>query len=206
MKATTYKPQSGSEKSEVRKQHLLDAATECFRQHGIQGSSIAMICQTAGMSPGHVYYYFRSKEAIVEAIAVRDENDTAELMDQLEQGSTDDLVTRLTRLIPAVVQRNSDPAYAGLVIALTAEAVRNPMVAEILRRSDEALHTRFLKIADRVGGPANMDPATLRLRIGMIATIFTGLVFRSILEPRRDQAAIVQLVNEQVRLLLGGQP
>lgn len=206
MNATTYKPQSRSEKSELRKQHLLDAATDCFRQYGVHGSSIAMICQAAGMSPGHIYYYFSNKEAIVQAIAERDENDIAEMIQQLEQDSTEDLVTRLIRQVPAIVERNSDPAYVGLVIALVAEAVRNPAVAQILQRTDEAVQTRMLKTIERVGGPLRMHPTALKLRVRMIATLFNGLALRSIVEPRRDQAAISQLISEQIHLLLGSRP
>ena len=44
------------DKSEARREQVLNAAAECFRQGGFHGTSIAQICKRAKMSPGHVYH------------------------------------------------------------------------------------------------------------------------------------------------------
>ncbi|VFR21651.1 Transcriptional regulator, TetR family [plant metagenome] len=193
-----------SDKGELRRQQVLDAATECFRREGFHGSSIARISQAAAMSPGHIYHYFANKEAIVEAIAEREEHDMAELVRQMEQDQEGgDLVARLTRHTAEAVERNSNPDHVGLMLELAAEAARNPAVARILQRTDRAIDTRFLDMARHVGIPAGMDEVELRLRMGMIAAMFQGLAMRSRVDPERDRAATVRLADEMIRSLFG---
>lgn len=201
-----------SDKGELRRQQILDAATECFRQQGFHGSSIATICRAAGMSPGHLYHYFASKEAMVEAIAAREENDMAELVRQLEQDAEGgDLVARMTRRTAEMVDRNSDPARVGLMLELAAEAARNPAIAEILRRADRAVEARFVDMARRVGIPAGLDERALLQRMDMIAALFSGQGLRSVVAvervaAERDRAATIEHINAVIRLLLGGTP
>lgn len=57
------------EQHEGKRQEILAAAHRCFLRNGLQGASISMICKEAGMSPGHLYHYFPSKEAIIEQMA-----------------------------------------------------------------------------------------------------------------------------------------
>jgi TetR/AcrR family transcriptional repressor of uid operon len=203
MNATT-RSRPESDKGAQRRQQVLDAATECFRREGFHGSSIARISQAAGMSPGHIYHYFANKEAIVEAIAEREEHDMAELVRKLEQDHRGgDLVARLTRHTAETVDRNSDPAHVGLMLELGAEAARNPAVAKILRCTDQAIAAQFLDLAARVGVPAGLDDAELRLRMEMIATLFQGLALRSLVDPERDRPAAVRMVDDLIRFLLG---
>ncbi|VFR31094.1 Transcriptional regulator, TetR family [plant metagenome] len=161
MSATKLHPES--EKGELRRQQVLDAATECFRREGFHGSSIARISQTADMSPGHIYHYFVNKEAIVEAIAEREELDMAELIRRTEQDQeSGDLVTRLIRRTPEAVERNSNPDNVGLMLE-----------------------------------------TELRLRMSMVAVLFPNLAIRSLVEPERDRAATVRIVNEIIHFMFG---
>src|SRR5882724_11702601 len=60
--------QTRLERSEARRQQVLDAAIERFRRHGFHAASMQEISAAAGMSVGHIYHYFENKEAIVAAI------------------------------------------------------------------------------------------------------------------------------------------
>lgn len=55
------------EKREV----ILEAALEVFSAHGFRGATIDQIAEAAGMSKPNLLYYFRSKEAIHEALIER---------------------------------------------------------------------------------------------------------------------------------------
>jgi len=196
-----------SDKGELRRQQVLDAATACFRQEGIHGSSIARISQAAGMSPGHIYHYFANKEAIVEAIAEREEHDMADLVRRIAQDEEGgDLVARLCRHIPESVDRNSDPAYVGMILELGAEAARNQAVADILRRSDQAISTQFHDMIESVGAPAWLDEAELKLRMEMIAAVLQGLAMRSLINPDRNRATTARFVEAIIRSLLEERP
>ncbi|MDP9928166.1 TetR/AcrR family transcriptional regulator [Variovorax paradoxus] len=196
-------PPSSPGRNELRRNQVLDAAAECFRREGVHGSSTATICQVA-ISPARLYQYFSSKEAMVEAIAEREESDMAELVRRMEQDSGGgNLAARLTRRTQEMVERNSDPDSVGLMLELAAEAARNPTLAKILQRTDRAVKKRFLDMARRIGLPEGLDESTLVKRMNMIAALLSGLALRSYVELRRDRAAIVDMTNEHVRLLIG---
>lgn len=51
------------------RERILDVAMELFGRQGVKGTSVAQIEAAAGLSPGSggIYYYFRSKDALLEA-------------------------------------------------------------------------------------------------------------------------------------------
>lgn len=54
--------------SQTRRALVLDAARAVFEEHGIEGASIREIAKRAGYTPGAIYSYFDSKEAIYGAL------------------------------------------------------------------------------------------------------------------------------------------
>ena len=56
---------------EVRKNELVDAAEELFKEKGYSRTSIADIVNKVGVAHGLFYYYFDSKEDIIDAIVQR---------------------------------------------------------------------------------------------------------------------------------------
>lgn len=53
---------------EERKQEILETALGLFEEKGIQKTSMNDIAETMGVAKGLIYYYFRSKEELVEAV------------------------------------------------------------------------------------------------------------------------------------------
>ena len=59
------------DRAEKQRGRILDAAQQCFIEHGFHGASMANIADTAGMSAGLIYRYFENKSAIILAIVQR---------------------------------------------------------------------------------------------------------------------------------------
>src|SRR5438105_158895 len=60
-----------------RRSEILAAAQRCFVRSGFHGASMQEICAEAAMSPGNLYRYFPSKEALIAGIAERDRAEVA---------------------------------------------------------------------------------------------------------------------------------
>src|ERR1700730_2274441 len=60
-----------------RRAEILAAAQRCFVRSGFHRASMQEICAEAGMSPGNLYRYFPSKEALIAGIAERDRAEVA---------------------------------------------------------------------------------------------------------------------------------
>lgn len=57
--------------AEERKNEILDAASELFGQKGFDGTSTADILEKVGIARGTLYYHFKSKEDIMDALIAR---------------------------------------------------------------------------------------------------------------------------------------
>ena len=58
----------GTLKGEALRSAILDAAATLFIERGTGGTSIQDIAETLGLSRTAVYYYFKSKDAILRAL------------------------------------------------------------------------------------------------------------------------------------------
>jgi len=54
-------------KGERTKQRIVEAALELFREHGYEATTMRMVAEAAGVSLGNAYYYFKSKDLLLQA-------------------------------------------------------------------------------------------------------------------------------------------
>ena len=108
------------EKFEARKQQILDAAITCFTRKGFHGTSTAEICAEAGMSPGNLFHYYPTKQAIIAAIVEQDRRETAAYFAQIDKSQ--DLFGEILKFMDIVLELAADPAYSSLALEIAAEA------------------------------------------------------------------------------------
>ncbi|MBK1615923.1 TetR family transcriptional regulator [Rubrivivax gelatinosus] len=59
------------EEAEATRSRILDAAESEFQDHGVSGTSLEDIARTAGVTRGAIYWHFRDKGALFEAMMDR---------------------------------------------------------------------------------------------------------------------------------------
>jgi len=64
-------PVTKTRKSEATRAHILNAALALFLERGFQETTMRAVAERAGVSLGNAYYYFESKEHLVQAIYAR---------------------------------------------------------------------------------------------------------------------------------------
>lgn len=60
-----------SKEAEERKNQILDVSNRLFNEKGYDNTSVADIIREVGIAKGTLYYYFKSKEEIMDAIVER---------------------------------------------------------------------------------------------------------------------------------------
>jgi len=60
-----------TDKAERTRAHILETAMKLLREHGYDGTTMRAISEAGGLSLGSTYYYFRSKEQLVQAFYAR---------------------------------------------------------------------------------------------------------------------------------------
>ncbi|OGB28813.1 MAG: hypothetical protein A3F78_07290 [Burkholderiales bacterium RIFCSPLOWO2_12_FULL_61_40] len=114
------------ERQQSKRQHILDAAVRCFIRSGFHQTRTAEICREAHMSPGNLFHYFDSKEAIIAAVVVEGPNELGALLERAS--SAPDLFAALLEAIDQQLALLTQSAYTRLSLEAIAEAVRNPAV------------------------------------------------------------------------------
>ncbi len=192
------------ERTEARRQQVLEAAVTCFRKEGFRGASMADISATAGMSPGHIYHYFKNKEAIVEAIVDLDKQRVLEHIHDLK-GQPNILDALIAGLDCRLNECQVD--CAAFLLEIFAEATRNPIVGDLIRDRNAILDQHLqeaLVIGQRQGSVAT--DIDLENITGLIAAMLYGLDLRMALRPDADRAGMALLQRQfLLRMLLPAQ-
>ncbi|MDE1146914.1 MAG: TetR/AcrR family transcriptional regulator [Azospirillaceae bacterium] len=157
-------------KQEEKRQEILAAAGRCFSRDGFRGASIAGICVEAGISPGHLYYYFENKEAIVAAMTNIAMGQAVSRFTALMEGP--DTIAALMSVVEAAWQRYK-PEHRSVLLDVMAEAGRNPAIAATLQTHSRSLHDLVAGLLRAGQGRGQVDPG---LDTDMAARLVMGLV------------------------------
>ena len=195
-------PATDPSRAEARRQQILSAAAQCFREHGFHAASISRISRLAGMSAGHIYHYFENKEAIIAAIVEQDLESLLQMTAEL-RAACDVRQALIARAAQGVIEQ-LDPLTAGLKLEIVAEAARNPRVAEIVRNADTASRKSLgetIRIVRQRAGHQD-DELAIAGMIEMVATLFEGLLLRTIRNPDLDRGRVAQRIQLAINDLL----
>lgn len=134
---------------------ILEAAKSCFLRAGFQGASMQHICAEAGMSPGALYRYFPSKEAIIAAIVEADRRSDAEILGSMGTGATE---VGVVKAALAYIRHVHETGSAPLSLEIRAEAMRNCAVREASVRCMESAAAMFGERLGRAAARGEIDP------------------------------------------------
>jgi TetR/AcrR family transcriptional regulator, repressor for uid operon len=186
-------------RAQVRRQQILDAAAACFVREGFHGSSIAKISKAAGMSPGHIYHFFESKEAIIAALVQRKLERSLEVVLHFE--SADDLFQAMIDRVEMGLDEKTDLDTAALEMEILAEAARNPTVAAIVRNADAAKRARLRSLYIAARQARGLEVADDAAAAEVLMALFEGLSARAISHPDLDKTALLPLLRIALRTL-----
>ncbi|MBA6408612.1 TetR/AcrR family transcriptional regulator [Pseudoalteromonas sp. 5Ae-yellow] len=186
----------------ARREQILSAAAECFRRKGYHGAGMAEISKTAGMSAGHIYNYFESKEAIIESIIEKDMEEMFSIFQKFEDHPGDVLAALLDGLNIGV-QRHMDTGSCVIDLDMMAEAGRNIKVATLLRETDIQARGRMRQLlASERSALKDIDELELESRINVIFSMMAGLLLRKLLYPELTEETVLIALRPAMKTLL----
>jgi DNA-binding transcriptional regulator YbjK len=162
-----------------RRRDLCDAAIQLLADDGAKGLSHLKVDRRAGVPDGTTSFYFRTRSALLRAVAERlAELDLADLQ-SVADGS--DSRSSPSRLSQVVIQAASEPQLyrTKARYELTMQAARDPGLAAILERATDGftrLHREILvQLMPRV---AELEPAVVEDLSNVTLTFINGLLLR----------------------------
>jgi AcrR family transcriptional regulator len=185
-----------------RRDEILEAARRCFARMGFHQASMQQICLEAGMSPGNLYRYFPSKEALIAGIAERDRAEVgAELVQA--QNATDFFGTLEALAQRHFVDRSMDDV--GLCLEMVAESRRNPTIGRIMGDFDVEIRERLTAMLKAALARGDISPVVdLDDAVTTIILFADGVWWRRAVLPSFDPALAVPVFMSIVRMMLRG--
>ena len=148
---------------------ILVAATQEFSEKGFDGARVNAIAQKAGVNKALIYYYFKSKEEILEELFRGVLNDTLGRMnsafDRLVPFEDDEAVFVFMNEILDYLEQRQDVLRVMLMESLK----RSPVNDLIFRMIEDLLHAELAK-AKELGFPVS------DLSESMVTEFFTGIM------------------------------
>ena len=189
-------------KFEEKRQEILEGAVRCFIRDGFRGASISTICAEAQISPGHLYHYFPSKEAIIEAMAATHLESIRARFSQLADKK--DAIAVIT----AELQRSRKGAISGeqaLILDLMAEAGRNPAIAKIVHSHTRALRGLLAETLRNGQATGGIDPKLdVELAAVLLINLMDGSKILRIRDPKIDTRKCDEMLATMIARFLSG--
>lgn len=160
-----------------RRDEIVKAAEQCFLQRGFHQASMQNIAAASGLSMGLLYRYFANKEAIIAAVAQKDQEATLKAVAALPVDG--DAVAAWSAILLDMSTVASSPDYSILASEILAEANRSPKILQMLRDNDAELAVVIgQKLTEQQHAGAITPAGDLDTTALLLMALFDGLVMR----------------------------
>lgn len=187
--------------SAARRQQIIDAAYRCFARKGFHQASMRDIYEEAKLSPGAVYHYFPSKDAIIQASFEFDYDRSLALF--ATATASDDPLKALHELIAFFFQGLDGAAALGagrVNVQGWGEALVNPPLRETLQRVMTQYLVALTQIVRRAQAMGQFDPSLDPQALGRILlSLYYGLELQKALDPALEVASYAAAVTALLR-------
>jgi AcrR family transcriptional regulator len=179
------------QRSEETRTRLLDAAETSFALSGYDGTSVAAICQAAGVSKGAFYHHFASKQVLFLELLNRwlAATDPQRLMRSEDTASVPERLQSMTALLGPIL------ATAGQQLPIYLEfwtrAARDPQVGQAMAEPYRRYRDYFASLIQAgitEGSFRSVDP---EMGASVIVALAVGMLIQGLFDPQgADWAAV----------------
>jgi AcrR family transcriptional regulator len=171
---------------EARRQQILDAAWACFARKGYHQTTMQDICRESELSPGAIYRYFASKEAILLATNDRRQKMDRALVEEArsQAGGPLDILEVIGQ---TMFSSFDDPMFESMTrvnIEIWPEFLRNKALRKAIRKEMafwRTVITELLREAKKGGQlKPEVDPEALAV---LLICAFDGLRHYNLIDP-----------------------
>lgn len=203
MSIADSKPTAKAEaRAQAQRERILVAAQKCFVLHGFHAASMANIAETAGMSAGLIYRYFKAKNDIILAIIERQLEEARADIAKLHANS--DVVEGIAEVFRQWKANDPGITNAALFLELTAQATRDAEIAAATHASDRVLRADLVAWFARSSeqGGMGVPESEVEMRVLIVQSLIEGLAIRSIAQPDLSVAEVKAALEHILPVLL----
>lgn len=181
----------------VRRNEILDAAEQLFVTKGFDGTSTNDILEKVGIARGTLYYHFKSKEEILDAMIERMTETLLKKAGQIAAQKDKPVLQRLTETMLAL---NVDSELGNAIM----EQVHKPQNALMHQKMQEELIKGVVPIfADLIkeGIAQGICQTDYPAEAAEMLLVYSNTAFDSLAEGSRDERKIAGFIYHMERIL-----
>jgi AcrR family transcriptional regulator len=188
--------------SEIRRNQILDAATKVFVRLGFQHARMDDIVEESGLSKGTLYWYFKSKEDIINAISRRLFTGELEKLEGLleAEGTVGERLMQLTNYRVAGLKRMSN--LVPIIFEFYALAVHQQWVKQFIGEYFKHFRGLLEDLIQQGIDRGEFYPVNAAETAISLASMYEGLTIHWLMEPETVQWDI--LSENSIPILLNG--
>ena len=188
--------------SEIRRNQILDAATKVFVRQGFQHARMDDIVEESGLSKGTLYWYFKSKEDIINAILRRLFTGDLENLENLVQaeGSASERLVQLTN--DRVIGLKQMSSLVPIIFEFYAVAVHQQWVKQFINVYFQHFRTLLEKLIQQGIDRGEFRHVNAKNAAISFASLYEGLTLHWMMDPETIQWEI--LSENSIPMLLDG--
>ena len=166
------RPSTQPEIHEFRREGLIRSTIETLAKRGIENTTIALICENAGVSRGLAGHYFKSKEDLLvqtyESLHQTLKNATSEAARQYT-GNPREQLFAIVRTVndPRVIDSAMRTAYLVFWIA----ALTNERYREMNRAQHQEIHQNLVRLFERAAAHSGIEIDAVSAATGLLALL-----------------------------------
>jgi AcrR family transcriptional regulator len=188
--------------SEIRRNQILDAATKVFVRQGFQHARMDDIVEESGLSKGTLYWYFKSKEDIINAILRRLFAGALESLASLleAEGTVSERLVQLTSDRVTGMKRMS--SLVPIIFEFYAVAVHQQWVKQFIGEYFKHFRGLLEDLIQQGIDRGEFYPVNAAETAISLASMYEGLTIHWLMEPETVQWDI--LSENSIPILLNG--
>jgi AcrR family transcriptional regulator len=133
---------------DVRKTEIIEAARRLFQTRDYDKTTMQDVMDELGIAKGTIYYYFKSKEDLLDAVIDQMANEAVERMQHVVDHASGNALDRIQLLMAAgniadenteIMEQLHNPRNAGMHASMMAVSVKKtaPLYAQVIREGCE---------------------------------------------------------------------
>ena len=198
--------QSGSEvasttaKGALTRARILESALNLFLERGYEETTMRAVAESAGVSLGNAYYYFESKEQLVQAFYERSHREHVERCEPLLANERDFRRRLLSTITAKIATSEPYHRFSGVLFRSAADPLSplNPFSGASAHVRDEAVAL----MAEVVDGSALAPPADLGAELPYLLWLYEmGIILFWIFDTSRERRRTRTLVDRTVPIV-----
>ena len=162
--------------SQQRREEIFRAAHKCFVSNGFHATSMVDIAREFGMSVGHVYNYFPSKQAIIGGLIEQGIQEFYVQSSELLASSTQGDFSKVREVVKRNLAHSHEKNLIRLTLELLLEAARDPKLSQVIIEADR-------KVRAHLSGLHHIKSDEECARLEIMMAIFEGLGLRILRNP-----------------------